>query len=128
MTSGSSAATVQEALTDEQIAACFPVIQTLRLHFTSEADFVSRVRRQQQEGYHLVYIKEDGAAQALAGYRIREDIETPHPKCAHAATLERMRRNFACADSPAADCVAGTCMWRTSPPSLRSVAEAMEKC
>ena len=85
MTLGSSA-TLQEALTEEQIAACFPVIQTLRLHFTNEADFVSRVIQQQQEGYHLLYIAENGIAQALAGYRIREDIETPHPKCAHAPT------------------------------------------
>ena len=73
---------VQEALTEEQVAACFPVIQTLRLHFTSQADFVARVRRQQQDGYHLLFIGDGSEVQGIAGYRIREDIETPHPKCA----------------------------------------------
>jgi hypothetical protein len=52
-------------------------------HFTSQADFVARVRRQQQDGYHLLFIQDGGEVQGIAGYRIREDIETPHPKCEH---------------------------------------------
>ena len=73
---------VHEALDEQEIALCFPVVQTLRVHFTSQADFVSRVVRQQADGYHLMYIADGGQVQAIAGYRIREHLETPDPRCA----------------------------------------------
>ena len=77
---------VHEAITEQEIARCFPVFQTLRVHFTCKADFVSRVVRQQALGYHLMYIEDGGQAQAIAGYRIREHLETPEPRCAATST------------------------------------------
>lgn len=72
---------IKEALTVEEIEECFPVLQTLRLHFTDISDFVPRVQSQQKAGYHLVYVRDEGAIQAIAGYRIREHLETPDPRC-----------------------------------------------
>ena len=37
-----------------------------------EATFVSRVRRQEAQGYHLVFIREQGAVVFAAGFRILE--------------------------------------------------------
>jgi GNAT superfamily N-acetyltransferase len=86
---------VHEALDEQEIALCFPVVQTLRVHFTCQADFVSRVVRQQADGYHLMYIADGGQVQAIAGYRIREHLETPDPRCA--AVVDGMLSCFPCA-------------------------------
>lgn len=76
---------VHEAVDEQDIALCFPVVQTLRVHFTCQADFVSRVVRQRADGYHLMYIADGGQVQAIAGYRIREHLETPDPRWAPGA-------------------------------------------
>lgn len=56
------------AETDAEIASCFPVMRELRPHL-DEADFVTRVRRQQQEGYRLAFLSEAGRPVAVAGFR-----------------------------------------------------------
>lgn len=61
--------TVRIAETDAEIAACFDVVHELRGHLAREA-FVARVRLQQQAGYRLAFIAEDGVAVAAAGFRI----------------------------------------------------------
>ena len=61
--------TVRIAETDAEIAACFDVVQELRSRLVRE-DFVARVRLQQQAGYRLAFIPEDGVAVAAAGFRI----------------------------------------------------------
>ncbi len=71
---------IKEALTVEEIEECFPVFKTLRLHFTDVSDFVPRVQSQQKAGYHLLYVRDEGVIQAIAGYRIREHLETPDPR------------------------------------------------
>jgi len=61
---------IEFATTDADIAKCFPVVVQLRPHLT-EAAFVEQVKRQQENGYHLVYLEENGV-KAIAGFRILE--------------------------------------------------------
>ncbi|MCP3980947.1 MAG: GNAT family N-acetyltransferase [bacterium] len=65
--------TVEIAHADEQILGCFPVMQQLRPHLEREA-FVERVRLQQQEGYLLIFAADDGAPQAVAGFRMGHNL------------------------------------------------------
>lgn len=71
---------IKEAITEDEIKFCYPVLKTLRVHFTDISEFVPRVWKQQQDGYHLIYVKDEGEVQAIAGYRIREHLETPEPR------------------------------------------------
>lgn len=52
----------------------FPVIQQLRPHLLSEADFISRVERMRGEGYRLVGAFDAGSLVGLAGYRLQENL------------------------------------------------------
>jgi GNAT superfamily N-acetyltransferase len=64
--------TITIATTDAEIVSCFPVMFQLRPHLV-EAEFLTRVRRQiQSAGYVLVFLKDKGAVQSLAGFRISE--------------------------------------------------------
>jgi GNAT superfamily N-acetyltransferase len=62
---------IQTAQTDAEILACFAVMHVLRPHL-EEAAFVARVRRQQAQGYTLVFIREGDAVVAAAGYRFAD--------------------------------------------------------
>lgn len=63
---------VQIALTESEIAACFPAMHELRPHLT-EPDFVSRVQRQMRNhGYVLIYVASQNEIVAAAGYRVAE--------------------------------------------------------
>ncbi|TVQ18420.1 MAG: GNAT family N-acetyltransferase [Leptolyngbya sp. DLM2.Bin15] len=64
---------IQFARSDLDIAQCFPIMVQLRPHL-DPAEFVSQVQRQQQVGYHLVYLDVDEAVQAIAGFRIVETL------------------------------------------------------
>jgi GNAT superfamily N-acetyltransferase len=55
--------------TDAEIDRCFPVMVQLRPNLTA-AEFVPRVRRQQQEGYRLVFLEDNGVVRCVAGFRI----------------------------------------------------------
>lgn len=59
------------AESDADLARCFPVMVQLRPHLTPET-FVTRVRRQQREGYRLAALETGGVVRALAGYRPQE--------------------------------------------------------
>jgi GNAT superfamily N-acetyltransferase len=61
------------AETDAEIAGCHPAMQTLRPQI-AEADFVSRIRRQQASGYRLAFVEQDGMAVAVAGFRLGENL------------------------------------------------------
>jgi GNAT superfamily N-acetyltransferase len=61
---------IEFANADADIARCFPVVVQLRPHLT-EAAFVEQVKRQQESGYRLVYLEENGV-KAIAGFRILE--------------------------------------------------------
>ncbi len=54
----------------DEIARCFEVMRELRAQLASVEEFVERVRRQQKEGYRLVYLESDRAVRAVAGYRV----------------------------------------------------------
>lgn len=64
---------IRIAETDEAIAACYPVMRALRPHI-AEADFVSRVRRQERAGYRLAFVEEAAGPVAVAGFRIGENL------------------------------------------------------
>ncbi len=64
---------IRLAKSDEEIAACFPIMHELRLS-VAEGDFVSRVRRQEASGYKLAYVLDRGEPVAVAGYRIGENL------------------------------------------------------
>ena len=61
------------AQTDSNIARCFAVMAQLRPHLI-ESEFVARVRRMQQEGFHLTFLEESGAVRAVAGYRYYDKL------------------------------------------------------
>lgn len=66
-------ATIAMAATDEDLARCFLVMRQLRPHLGEEG-FVGRVRRQEAGGYRLAYLEADGAVQAVAGYRVFDNL------------------------------------------------------
>ena len=59
--------------TDAEIAGCHPVMSQLRPH-VSASDFVSRVRRQMQQGYELVTVVGRDGPVAVAGFRCAENL------------------------------------------------------
>lgn len=61
---------IHVADTDEQIAACFPVLQQLRPHLKDRAELVERIKLQNREGYVLAYAAdESGVPAACIGFR-----------------------------------------------------------
>jgi GNAT superfamily N-acetyltransferase len=57
------------ATSDPDIARCFPVLVQLRPHLV-QADFVSRVRQMQSQGYQLASLTDDaGIVRSVAGFR-----------------------------------------------------------
>lgn len=65
----------QIAETDEDIARCFTAMHQLRPHLVRD-EFVSRIRRQQEDGFRLAYLAIDGHIVAVAGYRISEKLSS----------------------------------------------------
>lgn len=59
----------KQAVTDEEIARCFPVMLELRPHLEQDA-FVNQVRSLETEGFKLAYIENDNTVVAVAGYRM----------------------------------------------------------
>jgi len=64
---------IRIAESDDEIARCFAVMQQLRTHLV-EGEFVPTVRRQQINGYRLVYLEERGQVRSVAGYRLIENL------------------------------------------------------
>ncbi|MCL1475359.1 GNAT family N-acetyltransferase [Argonema antarcticum] len=66
---------VQIALvkSEVEIARCFPIMQQLRPHLI-ETDFTTRVRRQEQQGYYLIYLEDEDTVRAVAGFRLSESL------------------------------------------------------
>ncbi len=65
---------IEIAATDEDIAACYPVLRQLRPKLVAST-FVADVRRMQQQGYVLASLR-DGEVRAVAGYRYYELFAT----------------------------------------------------
>jgi GNAT superfamily N-acetyltransferase len=65
---------IEIAATDEDIAACYPVLRQLRPKLDAST-CVADVRRMQQQGYVLASLR-DGEVRAVAGYRYYELFAT----------------------------------------------------
>lgn len=66
---------VRHAETDEDLQACFLVMQQLRPHLRTADDFTARVRRMMAGGQYRILAAWHGqAALALAGYRLQENL------------------------------------------------------
>lgn len=64
---------IQMAETDDEVARCHPVMFQLRPHVAAEG-FVARVRVQQQNGYLLAFLEDEGIVRAVAGFRYIENL------------------------------------------------------
>ena len=64
---------VRLAESDEDIAGCFPVMSQLRQHLQRD-QFVPRVRLQEQTGYRLTLLEDEGTVKAAAGFRVIENL------------------------------------------------------
>ncbi|TIX89923.1 GNAT family N-acetyltransferase [Rhizobium sp. P44RR-XXIV] len=58
----------------EDIAESFAVMRELRPHIEDPDIYRERVQRQQQDGYRLLGVWQDGALSGLAGYRHLENL------------------------------------------------------
>lgn len=67
------APTIRLAASDADILACWPVMHELRPHVRRE-DFLTRVRRQAQDGYRLVFVDTGDGPVAVAGFRVLENL------------------------------------------------------
>lgn len=56
------------------LRSAFPIMQQLRPHLTSEADFLSRIESMTLNGYRLIGAYDSGVLVALAGYRLQENL------------------------------------------------------
>lgn len=70
-------ADIRLATTDEDIAACAPVMRELRPEL-DPAEFLPRVRRLEATGYHLARLAQDGRVVAVAGFRLGENLAWGH--------------------------------------------------
>lgn len=61
------------ATTDPEIRRSFAVVAELRPRLPTD-DFVPRIRRLQQAGYHLAYLEDGGEVCAVAGFWLRENL------------------------------------------------------
>lgn len=64
---------IKFATSAPDLSRCFPVMVQLRPHL-SASEFIDRVQRQQQAGYCLVYLEQDKAIAAVAGFRFMETL------------------------------------------------------
>ena len=64
---------IQVAETDAHVAGCHPVMFQLRPHIAADS-FVARVRVQQQNGYLLAFLEDEGTVRAVAGFRFIENL------------------------------------------------------
>ena len=65
---------LRHAESDEDVIACFEALRQLRPHLRDEAEFLARVRRQQDSGYRLLSARLDGRVAGAAGYRLQENL------------------------------------------------------
>jgi GNAT superfamily N-acetyltransferase len=68
---------IRLAVTDDDIASTFVVMRQLRTHI-AEADYVPLVRKQQQGGYLLAFLQDEGSVRAVAGFRISDSLAWGH--------------------------------------------------
>lgn len=65
--------TIHIAKTDEEILECFDILTELRPHLKKEK-FLEQIRRQQEQNFFLVFIKDNGEVVSVAGFHITENL------------------------------------------------------
>ncbi len=66
--------TLREAMTDGEIAACFPVLRALRPHLPDAPGLVAQLARQRAQGYRLLAAWRGPEAVGAAGWRLTENL------------------------------------------------------
>lgn len=64
---------IRIAMTDKEIAACYPIMRELR-HHIAEDEFLSRIRRHENTGYRLAFVQESDGVIAVAGFWVGESL------------------------------------------------------
>lgn len=64
---------IQIANSDSSIESCFSALKALRPHLEKDT-FLNIIKGMKNRGYHLIYIAENGIAQAVLGYRFTEHL------------------------------------------------------
>ena len=64
---------IRLATTDDEVRRCFPVMVQLRPHL-DEPGFLTRVRKQMAGGFELAFVEDEGAVQAVAGFRLMDNL------------------------------------------------------
>lgn len=64
---------IRIALSDAEIAACYPVMRVLRPHI-GEAQFLSQFRTPDSTGYRLAFAQVPEGIVAVAGFRLSENL------------------------------------------------------
>lgn len=64
---------IKIASTDDELAACYPVMRELRPHIP-EDKFLSHVRAQEKAGYRLACVEDADCVSAVAGFRVSENL------------------------------------------------------
>lgn len=69
---------IKEALTEEEIIACFPVVMELGTDIPTEEELVTNVKLQNEMGFRLMYIKdkETNKVASICGFRITNYLYT----------------------------------------------------
>lgn len=60
---------IERADTDEKILRCFDLLKILRPELEVNG-FVERIRMQEKEGYHLIFIEDESGVRSVGGYRM----------------------------------------------------------
>lgn len=61
---------IREALDEADVRRCWPVFRELRLNIPTEGEYVDRWKRQESEGYRIVFAEQDGTVLAAGGFRL----------------------------------------------------------
>ncbi len=61
------------AISDTEILNCFDTVAELRPHLKKD-QFLATVREMEKGGYQLLYIEDDSAVVAVAGFRIARNL------------------------------------------------------
>lgn len=65
--------TIQIAENPAEISACYAVMAQLRPQY-AQSEFMAQVQRQMNDGYRLASLSADGTVQAVAGFRLLENL------------------------------------------------------
>ena len=66
--------TLRHIVDDQELGTAFVLMQELRPHLTDVDTFIAQVRRQAEQHYRLLGLWQEGTLQALAGYRLQENL------------------------------------------------------